>query len=156
MRTSSLSSILPVFVALASCGPPEEPLTLPQPEEAVQSSCAQPNGEYDAVFSLIEAEGSCGRAKQESHDPIAFDAKGKFVPPVPELISCQTEQRGCAVTVRCEMGSLLKARALLEATLSEDATRLKGTSIVEGTYEGCSRVVYAVDAVRQEQLAAPR
>lgn len=119
---------------------------------AEQALCAAASGTYNATFTLRESEGDCGEAKDKSHDPIAFDDEGQFVSPAPGFVTCKTVHEGCDLAVSCAT-SFSTAKALLNATLSEDGSSVTGTAVVEGSYKGCKRVVYDVAAVRKAPMA---
>ncbi|MFZ5468277.1 MAG: hypothetical protein ACOZIN_02470 [Myxococcota bacterium] len=127
-----------------SCG------LVPPPAEEEGARCPRLRGKYAATFRLLETEGTCQGAKQESHDPLDFDPHGRYVSPVEGLVHCSTHQSECKVEVSCGSMALGNARARLDAVVSEDGNTLSGIGRVEGSYQGCVRVVYEVLAVRAE------
>jgi hypothetical protein len=135
---------LPLAIA---CGPPahELPELMHAPEDP---QCPPLTGTYRATFTLQGSEGTCDSAKQESHDPMEFDAEGRFVSPVKDVIDCETLQVGCQLAIRCT-SSALKSRAALDGMVEPSGDAFSGFSVVEGTYRGCKQVTYAVKAVRR-------
>ena len=153
----SVKCVVMAMALLASgCEPP--PPELPTEPRAmgpsgqqgpgVSTECPLPAGSYSAAFRLVGTEGSCGDAKAESYDPLAFDAEGRFLSPVGDsLARCETLQVGCLLAVRCTSHAF-SSRAALDAELTPDAARFTGLATVTGSYAGCREVRYSVDAVR--------
>lgn len=142
-----LKSTLILLGTLACGGPKPE---APQLEVAADApQCEQAIGAYKATFTLRETDGDCARAKPESHDPMQFDADGQYVSPADGLIECDTAQAGCQLAVRCTSPAMTDAKAALDAQVNADGTQIVGVGVIEGTYQGCNKVVYDVIAVRQ-------
>lgn len=140
-------AVLAVCLSAMGCGsePPEEPELVVE-DQSLQ--CAPAAGDFKATFTLRETEGDCDGAKAESHDPMAFDADGKFLSPADGLIECRTAQAGCQLAVRCNSPAMTDAKATLNAQVSADGREFTGVGIVEGSYKGCRRVVYDVHAYK--------
>jgi len=138
-------AVVVAWTGLGCGGEPDTPLKaeLVSEDERV---CAAPSGEYLARFSLLESEGTCEDAKQDSWDPMKFDAEGKYLSPAPGLIDCETAQIGCQLAVRCTTPLSATAGALLQAELSADGATISGESRVVLGYKGCDVVVYRVTA----------
>jgi hypothetical protein len=113
------------------------------------SDCPLISGKFSALSTLDQTSGSCARAKSSSVDSLTF-SKGNYQFPVGDgLVNCRTDEIGCAITVHCASPLLTTVRMLFEGTLSTDGRHLVGTATFTGNYDGCSLVVYSVDATLQ-------
>jgi hypothetical protein len=109
------------------------------------ASCPTIDGTFKATSTLADSSGNCQRAKSTSVDSFTF-AKGSYKFPVDGVASCKTEELQCDIKVQCTSPALPTARFTFVGTLSLDGTHLTGTATFTGSYQGCGKVVYSVDA----------
>jgi len=136
------TALLPL---LPACG---RELKVPWRPPEAGPTCPAATGRYNAVYTLRQADGTCTSAKPESHDSVQFDDQGRYVSPVDGLIQCQTAKDGCHLSVRCTSAAMWSAEADIDAELSSDAAEITGVVTVTGSFNGCTKVVYNVDARR--------
>ncbi len=131
------TGLLAVVVA-AGCGP--------EARREAPAECPTIDGDFSALYTLLDTQGDCRAAKSTSSDPMKFQ-NGVYVAPVEGVVKCSTSQVGCEVTVACTT-QVVKARLDFTGALSLDGAQLSGTAVLKGNYRGCTRVSYRVDAVR--------